>query len=44
MHNRHHKILQAVFQNPALANINWRDIESLFHGLGAVVEEAAGSV
>lgn len=43
MKNKHRKTLLAIFKNPVLANIAWRDIESLFIRLGGVVEEAEGS-
>jgi predicted protein tyrosine phosphatase len=43
MNNKHRKTLQAIFQNPILASILWRDVETLFEGLGAMVEEAEGS-
>lgn len=43
MNNKHRKTLQAVFKNPVLANVVWRDIENMLDGLGAIVEEAEGS-
>ncbi len=43
INNKHRKTLEAIFQNPVLANIAWRDIKMLFEGLGAIVEEAEGS-
>ncbi len=43
MNNKHRKTLQAIFKNPVLANIVWRDIENMLEGLGAIVEEAEGS-
>ncbi len=33
----------AIFTDPVLATIKWRDIESMLKALGAVVEEAEGS-
>lgn len=43
MNNKHQKTLAAVFQNPVLANIAWRDIENMLTAMGAVIEEAEGS-
>lgn len=43
MNNKQRRTLEAVFSNPAPANIDWRDIESLLKGLGAKIEEAEGS-
>lgn len=43
MNNKHRKTLLAIFKNPVLSSIAWRDIEGLFEGLGAAVEEAEGS-
>ena len=43
MNTRHKKTLTAVFDIPTLANIAWRDIESLFAALGAEIKEAEGS-
>ena len=39
----HQKTLDAVFAHPTSANIAWKDIESLFVGLGAEVTEREGS-
>jgi predicted HicB family RNase H-like nuclease len=43
MHSAHRATLEAVFANPVLASIRWREIESLFRALGAHVEEGRGS-
>jgi hypothetical protein len=43
MNSKHHKILQAIFADPAQANILWSDIESLLKALGAEVSEGSGS-
>jgi len=40
---KHTKILAALFTHLTPANIQWRDIESLFRGLGAEIEERQGS-
>jgi hypothetical protein len=39
----HDKTLRAIFEKPTRADIAWRDIESLFHHLGARVVEGKGS-
>ena len=41
--NRHSKTLKAIFVEPTLADIAWRDIESLFQALGADISEGNGS-
>jgi len=43
MNNKHRKTLKAVFQNPVLSSITWKDIESMLISLGAFIEEAEGS-
>lgn len=40
---KHHKTLQAIFDDPVRANILWADIESLFISLGAERDEGSGS-
>jgi hypothetical protein len=40
---KHVKTLAAIFTRPTPANIQWRDIESLFRTLGADIEEREGS-
>jgi hypothetical protein len=35
--------IEAIFAEPILANIPWRDIESLFRHLGANVSRGSGS-
>lgn len=39
---RHLATLQAVFERPTRAAVPWRDIESLFAALGAVIMEGRG--
>jgi hypothetical protein len=41
--SRRQKTLQAVFADPIRANISWKDIESVFRGYGAIIEEREGS-
>jgi hypothetical protein len=40
---KHQKTLELIFNRPTSANINWKNIESLFVSLGADVSERAGS-
>ena len=41
--NRHISLLRAIFQEPISANMHWREIESLLHHLGAVIEPTHGA-
>ena len=43
MRVKHKQTLLALFAHPVRANIRWRDIESLFVGLGADISERQGS-
>lgn len=43
MGQKHQRTLKRVFAHPTSANIQWRDIESLFTELGATVGEREGS-
>ncbi len=43
MNSKNRKVLNAIFSDPVNGNIEWRKIESLFHSLGAVRTERAGS-
>ncbi|MGV1870461.1 type II toxin-antitoxin system HicA family toxin [Agrobacterium rosae] len=40
---RHRATLEAVFYDPVLAGILWRDIEALFLACGAEISEGQGS-
>jgi len=40
---KHHKTLQAIFENPVRSNIQWSDIESLLKACGAEISEGRGS-
>jgi len=40
---KHIKTLALVFKQPVSANVDWKDIESLFVGLGAEISEREGS-
>jgi hypothetical protein len=43
MRRRHQRTLELILSRPTSANIQWRDIESLFTELGAEVSEREGS-
>lgn len=43
MNKRQRTTLQAIFLDPVLATIKWKDIESLLLALGAEISEGAGS-
>lgn len=43
MNRKHQRTLEAIFSTPVRASINWKDIESLFSGIGAEIEEGRGS-
>lgn len=43
MKRKHRKTLEAIFARPVSANVPWKDIESLFIGLGAEISEREGS-
>ena len=40
MNHRHRKVLHAFFAHPVSSNIHFRDVEKLFHELGAEVSSA----
>lgn len=40
---KHRGTLVAIFENPARANIVWRDIESMLEAAGAEISEGSGS-
>lgn len=43
MRKKHERTLSAIFCEPTLANISWKDIETLFLALGAELSEGSGS-
>lgn len=43
MSRKHQRTLEAIFSRPLSANVQWRDVESLFVELGADVSEREGS-
>jgi hypothetical protein len=40
---KHERTLQAVFEDPVRANIEWSDVEAMLVHLGAKVSEGRGS-
>jgi hypothetical protein len=43
MNRKQQRILARIFDRPTGGTIKWNDIESLFKGLGAGIEEREGS-
>ena len=43
MDNKHRKTLEAIFEKPERANLDWKDIESMLVALGAEISEGNGS-
>ena len=43
MKRMHQRTLEIIFTHPTSANIHWKDIETLFGGLGAEIIEREGS-
>ncbi len=43
MSQKHKRVLNAIFQEPISCNIHWREIESLLHHLGAIVQSSHGA-
>jgi hypothetical protein len=43
LNNKQQKTLERIFTDPIPANINWKDIESLFRALDATLIEGQGS-
>jgi len=43
MSHKYTALLRAIFQDPVSANLHWREIESLLHHLGAVIEPSHGA-
>lgn len=43
MSHKHRNVLQAIFHDPVSANIQWREVESLLHHLGADVQPSHGA-
>ena len=43
MSSHHAKLIRLIFQDPPSHNIDWRDVESLLHHVGAEVEPLSGA-
>jgi hypothetical protein len=43
MSHKHANLMRTIFSDPPSANVHWREVESLLHHLGAVVEPAHGA-
>jgi hypothetical protein len=43
MGKKHRRTLQAFFEEPVRANVNWSDVEALFRATGAELSEGRGS-
>jgi predicted RNA binding protein YcfA (HicA-like mRNA interferase family) len=43
MNSKHVKTLKAIFTDPVLSDIAWKDIVKLFEALGATVSQGKGS-
>jgi hypothetical protein len=43
MSNKHRRTLQAIFEEPIRANVNWMDIEAMLRAFGAEISVGKGS-
>ena len=43
MSQKHKRILAAILKEPVSGNIHWKEVESLLHRLGAVIEPGHGA-
>jgi hypothetical protein len=43
MSHKHENLIRAIFHDPVSGNIQWREIESLLHHLGAEIESLSGA-
>ena len=43
MNNKHRKTLQAIFDDPARSDIEWKAIEAMLIAAGAEISEGSGS-
>ena len=43
MSQKHKRILSAILNEPVSGNVHWKEIESLLHRLGAVIEPGHGA-
>lgn len=43
MNKKHRKVLAEIFKNPVSSKVRWSDIETLFKGFDAKIQEGSGS-
>ncbi len=43
MSHKHERLLHSIMQEPVSGNIHWREVESLMHHLGAIIEPGHGA-
>ena len=43
MNSKHRRTIESIFSSPVNGNLEWRKIESLFLGMGALKDEGQGS-
>jgi hypothetical protein len=43
MSRKHENLLRAIFHDPVSGNIQFREVESLLHHLGATIEQLSGA-
>lgn len=43
MNRKHQNTLEAIFATPVRANVQWKNVESLFLALGAEITDGSGS-
>jgi hypothetical protein len=43
MSSKHRHLLESIFRDPISSNIQWREVESLLHHVGAEVEPGHGA-
>ena len=43
MRKKHAQTLKAIFHEPVLSSVKWKDVETLLEALGAEIEEGSGS-
>lgn len=43
MSHKHENLLRAIFHDPVSGNLQWREVESLLHHLGAELESLSGA-
>ncbi len=43
MSHKHRHVLEMIFHDPLSSNVQWREVESLLHHLGATIEPSHGA-